>query len=308
MNRSYTPGEMRGSTEMGPSGPLSLSYSQLSRYKSCPRSYQLMFLTPEVQPTVHGAGLAGSAVHAVIEAAEQEAIWRMPYDQHRDPGLAWMMERFKSEMDRRIEEAGGMGAITWGGRKSRDFPDGEDYQWWTRHAGSLFLRRYRTIRIEDDAQGVILHPTQGLAWVEKRVSMVLQTALGETLITGMVDALTYVSPEGLRVIRDWKTGSALGLDPLQLAVYSVLITSATQGEVEVHTGEFAWLRGTSKSTWLRRFDLTPLLPLVPRFFQEMAQGLSWGAFWMVPGRHCEWCLVRHACDYGVTLKGEEAEE
>lgn len=298
---------MRGSTQMGPSGPLSMSYSQVSKYARCPKAYELSYLRPDVVPVVHGAGIAGSAIHRAIEVAESTGTWLIPYTEHDDEGLRRMHSVFAEDFNRRVEEAGGPDLITWGGKKSRDYPMGEEAQWWLRFGSVTMLKRYRTIRRRDAEAGTVVYGEDG-SWVEARISTTLTTALGESLVTGQIDAAMFVSREGQLIIRDWKSGSNLGLDPLQLAFYAWLLERHTEGEVTVDVGELGWLRGTKPETQLRRYDIGAMKAVVPEMFQQFATGVASGYFPMHPNMLCTACYVRDACAYGSLLPQPEVRD
>lgn len=307
-----------------PTGLLAVSYSRLSRYQRCGEAYKLQFVTKvDVEP--NGAAVAGQVCHELIQEMIVDGWFVDPELVDRHGGMA-----FVNRFTERILEVGGVPyydpplvmrdgrpdnipagieGVHWGGRKRalRDDNDkivkdadgntikvGEDYRWFLK-MGPVFLKRAGTILRDDVKAGRVIVDAN----VERRVSAWLDGP-GSTLITGIIDAMVLEDEEGT-VIRDWKTGSFS--EPMQLGNYAWLVSNLENPEerLDVTHGEIAYLRGTTKDTWLRRYDVRPWIPLIPRMFRDMLAGIDAGVYQLVPSSFCGSCWVRASCEYGKTL-------
>lgn len=304
---------MHGSTEVGPAGPTSLSYSQLSTFGQCPRKYQLSYLDPVARDAQLelGSGLAGSAVHSVIELSETNG-W---YSHDRDTALSWMEMEFLKLFSKAVREAidrVGEDGIYWGGKASREWPDGEVYEWWLKNQRAFFTK-YLRIRDNDSKEGlrILINEDGKLPWVERRVGVHIDVDGTPRLITGMVDVVMYANADGEAVIRDWKTGRRQP-DPFQLGVYAWLINRVSEGKVQVNVGEMAWLRGASMETLLKRHDISVWLPVIEDQFRGLALDIEdrhrTGRWTPNKNDLCSWCTVRLFCPIGVALESAKHDE
>jgi RecB family exonuclease len=187
-----------------------------------------------------------------------------------------------------VGDEGGEDALRWGGRKTRDYPGGEDARWW-RVQGPVMLKRYLAIRrMDEDA---------GSEPVEAGIEMQVLAALpGGQMVKGYIDALLLVTADGERVVRDYKTGRPGGGDPLQLASYAWALDKGPGIACDV--GHFCYLRRGDQA----QFDLRPLVPLIERQYADLARGVAEGFFPLRPSAMCKGCSVRESCPYGRTLE------
>lgn len=298
-------------------GILSVSYSRLTRYQRCGEAFRLQHKV-KVETLPGGAAIAGSVVHGIIEEMAIGGWFTQPkYVEEVGAQLFW--ERFPAA----LEEEGGKRFINdwgqvdyegvlWGGRKravrdeetgkyvkdpvtGENIKVGENFPWFMAMAPT-WIKRAGAILRDDIAQGgVILE-----ANVERRVAAWLDEP-GGTLITGIIDLMLVQSKDGSFKIRDWKTGTFT--DPLQLANYSWLLRNIEDPDarIEADIGQMIYLRGKTKETWIREYELTQWLPLVPRMFADMVKGVDAGLFQLQPSSWCSSCWVREHCDYGKTL-------
>lgn len=286
-------------------GHHALSYSRLSSYRRCGEQYRLRHV--ENVPSVpHGSALAGSAVHHVNEVMIAEGWWNDP-DAVENEGA----RIFQEDFDRRLAEVGGPDACRWGGYKRILYDEetgkpvldeegnkvkvGENYQWFTK-MGPTFVKRAGAILRRDVQNG--LHVVE--ASVERSVAAWLDGP-GSTLITGKIDLMLLADDEGHPRVRDLKSGSHI--DPIQLANYAWLLRNIEDPAKRITSdvGEIAYLRGQTPDKWIRTYDLTEWLPIVPRMFRDMVKALESDVFQLNPSSWCGSCSVREHCEYGRTL-------
>lgn len=280
--------KVTGDEELTGSGPRGyLSWSQVSSYQTCGEAYRLRYF--EHAPSEpSGAAIAGASIHEVIAEAEAAFWWQEGFaDQLR--------EVFVRTFVRRVTEAGGELACRWGGRKSRDYPNGEDFRWWLFN-GPLMLNRYAQVRAADeDAGSQVLLPN-----VERKVSAFLRVPQRPEpiLLIGYLDQLVLVNADGEAVVRDWKSGR--WSEPLQLAVYAWMLANQ-EAPLTVTRGELVKLRQPLEKT-VEAYDLTQWTDLVPRLALDTIRGIEAGVFPIRPSMLCPSCSVREHCPWGSTLE------
>ena len=276
--------------------PAHLSHSQISKYRQCGKAYELAYR--EGVPSIpSGAGIGGSTVHKVIEVCEAEGLWR---DLNAFGEGGGVEDLFRGMFTYLVEEAFDTSPypVRWGTRKSKEFPEGEAVRWWWK-MGPMFLRRYASLRQIDQEHGIKVLEGD----VERAVGVHLDIESEPVLIKGYIDAVMMVDEEtGEGIIRDYKTGT--WLDPTQLAVYAWMLSKDPKRPWTITRGEFGYLRGANQDAWIKSYDLTDWVPLVPMFFREAAEGIASGYFPHNPTSLCSSCLVKKSCKYGITL-GEE---
>lgn len=268
-----------------------VSWSRLQSFADCGEKYRLYYQEgAEREP--QGAYIAGSAGHAVIEEFERQGlISRLQTDSAFDESnvRTWLEKEFVSAFSVGVEEAGGADKIRWSGRKTKEFPDGENVPWWTSQ-GPAMLRRFLDVRIEDSAKGLRMFDES----IERKVTALLPS--GAELVA-YVDAALMMNSEPR--IRDYKLGKPGGADPLQLAIYAWLFREALG--VEVTKGEFVYLRQKDPLKRIVPFDVSRFLPIIPDLFQRHEQLLDAGVYLMRPSNFCVSCSVRKSCSYGSLL-------
>lgn len=301
--------EVRGARKPG------LSFSSVSRYRSCGMKWKLSYLD-EAPREPSGAAIAGSTIHAIIERSEQELLWQ------RDDYVELFKDLFVEEFVERLREVGGMDIPRWGGTKrivvdesgnkvqavddngepawrvnanGKRYPvwlkAGEDAWWWV-HEGPLMLRRYVTVRRTDTLGGLTLVPGGAERYVE--------TTLDDgTHVRGYIDAVMMAdTATGEAVIRDYKSGSML--EPTQLAWYAFLWQASTG--MSANRGQLIYLRGKEAAQWVKEYDLSRWVGLVPTWVKEAQKGMDAEVYMMNPGSFCPSCDVRVHCPFGSTLE------
>jgi hypothetical protein len=261
--------------------PDHVSWSQLETLSTCGERYRLRYLGEKVPQTPKGFFIGGNAVHASIEEAENSGLFMDPGAFERG-GDVWLF--FITDLNKRVLDAGGDEAVEWGGRKTKEFPEGEDRRWWEFN-GPAMLRRYCLLRQEDEAEGL------GKPETEVRVRMPREDAPG---------FLAYIDQLYPDRVRDYKTGKPSSAPPLQLALYEWMLRNL--GHPERHIGEYVYLRPADAAGRVYQVDLDAWVGLVPTLVAQMDQTLQLGKFTFSPGMQCGWCDVAPSCEVGRRLK------
>ncbi len=269
-----------------------LSFSRLSTWSNCGEQYRLRYIE-RVPTTPSGALIGGIAVHEAIERAEASRAWAEEGDDWAD-----LLGDFGAALDDEIERRGGEGAIRWGGRKTREFPGGEDASWW-RSQGPAMLRRYAGVRQGDVAAGWSV--LEG--GVERTIGAELPSGMH---VTGRIDAMVAVSEDGEPVIRDWTTGRPGGKSPVQAATYAWALERA--GVVTTRRAQYVYLRATDRARLIQDLDLTGLVPLVERLYGDVERAIAAELYPLRPGMFCASCDVAGFCDYGRAMASGEGGE
>ena len=263
--------------------PSYLSWSQVETLAGCGRKYELRYVE-KMGSVEKGYFIGGNAIHTTIAESEGAGWWGNPeLFAHDGEAVAF----FRNEVARLVAKAGGAAKVEWGGRKTKEFPEGENQDWWN-YQGAQMLRRYSSLRQEDNAKGREAPKTE---------VQVKFTHDGQ-LVLGYIDQLFNSGRIDDRV-RDYKTGAKYSPDtPLQLALYGYAVRQ-TLG-VEVRWGEFIYLRSTD-GRLVYEVDLTEWYDLIPILLEEAQVELERGVFTHRPGWQCKTCDVAPFCEVGRRL-------
>lgn len=256
-----------------------LSWSQYrSLMLGCGKQYELERLV-QVSPKAKGYFIGGRAVHATIEESEATGWWGS-VDTFAPNGVGWRY--FRDQLDSEVAEHGEEN-IDWGGRKTKDFPGGEDVAWWHFNGGSM-LRRYAALRREDVEKRLLPQPT-----VE--VELVVTLPSGR-IIKGYIDQLF---PDRSR---DYKTGRSYKVSDLglQLATYEYGLRQL--GHEPRTLGEYIFLR-SSDGRILGQVNLDRWVRHVEVLFEQMERRLEAHDFAYAPSmQNCGTCGVLEFCEIG----------
>ena len=268
-------------------GRTHLSFSQLQTYQSCGKKYELSYVQ-RVEREPQGAFLGGTAIHRAIQEAEGYGWWLD--DANVSGPTAPMVARFLEILETKVAEAGGPGAIRWGGRGQ-----GEDLAWW-RKQGEFMCRRYVATRQAMEASGwaPITHG------VEMRVEATFDE-VGEPIV-GYLDKF-LMHEEGEPLIVDYKSGKIGGAEPMQFATYAALV-KATRG-IDVERGVAVYLRAPDAGRRVAPMRFADLTERMPRTFSVLARGIDAGLFEPNPSAFCKSCSVRAHCWYWQATEGKE---
>jgi putative RecB family exonuclease len=115
------------------------------------------------------------------------------------------------------EQRHGTSAIDWraGGRKSKEWPDKENGDWWAKKGPEMLEQFTKTWK----ASGWQVWETpEGIPAIE----LELNINYGDVRIKAFVD-LIAVTPDGELVIVDWKTGANMPSNSMQLGLYATSV-------------------------------------------------------------------------------------
>lgn len=268
--------------------PAHVSWSQIRTFNSCQKRYELRYVEGII-PQKSGAMLAGIAMHQAIAEAEEMGV-PQAWAGADSPERKELADRLGAVFRGLLREAiADTGEVRWGGRKRREFPDGEDERWWGSQ-GPVMLRRWLAARRDDLEEGYHL-------WEAGAEKHLVADADGVT-VRMVVDCVLLVTPDGDLVPRDWKTGS-WPASPLQLAFYAEGISQAMG--VSPWRGEIGDLR-KPEGRIVKSYDLRALIPLVAPTVAAFVKARAVGAFLINPGQLCASCEVRQHCPWGATLE------
>src|SRR5688572_30032591 len=192
------------------------SVSQLDTYGECGTKYYLSRVrkVPE-RPAWWLAG--GSALHSVIEAYERVRIsseWhRVPLREMAGAVRSIFLESFDLEIEKREHDTG-IPRAEWQVANARRTP--EDEEWW-RAKGQDMAHDYVTENGGDERDWRVLVMPDG----EPCLEVEFRLDLGDGLIVrGYIDQAREW-PNGHVAIVDYKSGSRLPTDPIQLKTYGL---------------------------------------------------------------------------------------
>lgn len=184
------------------------SYSQVTSYLSCPKSYQLARVV-RVPETPAWYLAAGSAVHACLEAITKDK------NNRGELLLPLWTNSFNDEIHN-LEERSTVSRHDWrtGGRKTKDKPNAEDYSFWVDEG----LRQIQVFsQWFDDRlnEGWSVPTFAGNLACE----IELNVDFGDVRIKGYADLIMEL-PSGELMVIDHKTGARTPDTFQQLALYA----------------------------------------------------------------------------------------
>lgn len=263
-----------------------ISWSRIESLAECPRKYQLRY-ERHIEGEASGALIGGNVVHETIEAASG------------NPNLRgrWLDQEFERRLLEAVAAVGGPMAVSWGGRKTKKWPQGENLDWWLEMGPYMITYALAVQGFYEDS---------GFERVGSELTV--RFMFHGYLVTSKIDELWRPPDGGPHVVLDYKTGRNKP-GPLQGTIYALAVRT-TLG-VEVDRSEAVMLRYQERH-WT---EVEPFVDVI----QEMMQGH--GAtlngyrkaqfFPMSPSSFCASCNVWFACPYGsqyVVLRATEGDE
>lgn len=187
------------------------------------------------------------------------------------------------------------------GRKSKEWPDKENDQWWL-HNGLTMAQDYAKWRQEgDEAHWKIWEPVQGEAAIELGIT----APIGGVTVKGYIDRIFHsppfdsIEPDRL-IIVDLKTGARNPDSDLQLGFYASLVEVAFG--VRPSFGAYYKARDGKLTT-----PLVPLghysLEFIGGLLRDYVRARNAGIYLPHIGSHCNNCGVARAC---AAVNGSEA--
>lgn len=183
------------------------------------------------------------------------------------------------------QERSGDTPFTWkaSGRKSKEWPDKENGDWWSVKGPEMlhtFINAWRE-------QGWQVWTTpEGIPAIELNINM----NYGDVLVKTFID-LVAVTPDGELVIVDWKTGSNIPTNAMQLGLYCTAVEKqfgikpANAYFYDARNGEFK--QATDLHLWT--------FPLFVELFAKFEIGLQNNLFLPNVNMMCSYCSVKDYC-------------
>lgn len=194
-----------------------LSYSSLSTYLKCGESYRLSRI--EKVPEAPAYWLpGGTAVHYGCEVFDQEYEGGLDYQEAVARGVQAYHDKFTEAVAELDAQRDGQ---EWraGGRRSKQWPNGEDATWW-RTEGPPQVARYADWRLGHSALHIWTVPETG----DLAIELPFSTDLGNGNLThGYIDRI-FINEASLElIVVDLKSGQRTPSDPTQLALYATAV-------------------------------------------------------------------------------------
>lgn len=259
--------------------PGHLSYSQISTYLKCGEAYRLEKILHA--PSAPAWALAGgSAVHSGTEEWDNELM--ATGTAREDFDVLWA-HHFAEQIED-TEKRNDIPREEWraSGRKSKDWPDKENEEWWNHH-GPTFLRAWSTFRMMVPWE--IWTAPDGRPGIEIDFTI----SIGGVLVKGAIDRIMQTR-EGQILPVDLKSGQAPD-SYLQLGTYAKAMRDHMGVDPELGT---YWMARTGSTT-----ELHPMAKYSDAYLELLyvgaRKGIEDGRFLPKESRDCSWCSVRESC-------------
>ena len=256
-------------------GPAHLSFSAIEDYTSCPEKYRLR---REMKVPREGgwAGVGGGAFHTVTERLDLIDLG-VPVE-----GPTEFAEVLEEEIADRLRRAPESPPETWraSGRKSKDWPDKENKEWWLAN-GPGMVNRYRAWLKQVPW---VVHVRDGEPAVEIKVT----ESFGGHPFVGYVDRVMEHMPTGTLAVMDLKTGSREPSVHTQLDFYADALRRLG---FDIEFGFYYMARAGEMTVPVRPNDSDRLHYLAG----QALHGIREKVFPPSPGMLCTSCDVRNYC-------------
>lgn len=252
-------------------GPGYRSHSQLTTWQTCSEKYWLQRV--DRVPEVPGLGtVAGKAIHHATEMIDN-GLWQPDYV------VAWQ-DALKLEVDAEVEKSG-IAPIDWrvSGRKSKQWPRGEDWLWWTENGPTQIEMWHRWIT----NSGFTLLPE----FIEAEF---MADFGGGVMVKGYIDRVA-VNPDGEVGVIDLKTGAYQPKGSLQLGTYRKGL-AATVG-LEPTWGAFFMTRKGILTAPVNLAKYTD--DRLADIYGSVDTAIKAGVHWPNPNMLCKSCGVNEHC-------------
>jgi PD-(D/E)XK nuclease superfamily len=223
-------------------GRAHVSYSSLTSYLDCGERFRLERIkNVSGEPGYWLAG--GSAVHTASEWVDHSLLGGA--DSHE--ALAQGTHHFDVEFAKQLS---GHEAWKTSGRKTKEYPNGEDESWW-RVNGHNMVQSYLDWRLTSGFQ--LLQMPDGTPAIEVATDFNLP---GDVKVKAYIDRV-FVHPDGTMHIIDIKTGKSTPPSALQLGLYATAL--------EIQFG----MRPQFGGYWMARSGTVPENNVLDRYTKEM---------------------------------------
>lgn len=193
-----------------------LSFSTMTQYLECGERFRL----ERVERVPRGQAwwfFGGNAFHKATELLDRGVIKSADDAWHE----AWL-EQMANVVD--------LNRVQAGGRKTREFPRGEDGVWWMTH-GPLLVERYVRWRSERRLAGWSLATVNS----EPGIEIPFRVEFDGVPVQGVIDRL-WMNGDGEHIVVDYKAGSKAPSNLTQLGIYGVAL--AKQHGIDVKSGAY----------------------------------------------------------------------
>src|SRR6185503_1430001 len=198
--------------------------------------------------------VAGKAIHETIREWETERaapIGSGIIERSADAAAERFPHHFANAIASEIIERN-VPLKNWraGGRTSTDYPNREDRTWWLDH-GPEMVAKY--VLAQEGRESEILRLADGQT-LALELGFIWHPDLGELPpVKGFIDQVLYFPRTDAVLIRDYKSGSSVPVDPLQLQVYRLALEDVFGITAAKWWGDFWHMRkGVATKGW----DLT----------------------------------------------------
>lgn len=261
-----------------------LSFSQLSSYARCPEQYRLERVV-KVPQTPSWALVGGSAVHVITERRDLLEHGVEP------DGTLDFEEEFEAEVSSREEESGmGREDFRASGRRSKEWPNKENHEWWLKN-GPLMVDRWTRFSRN------FPHPLWITPTGEPGVEVPFEYAVPDTdiVVRGVVDRVHDLG-DGTLLATDIKTGASKQPSMRQLGVYKVALEQKYPG----HTVKFGMFWDGRSGVGTAMEDLDAHIPERLSYqMRALSIARKAGIYLANPSNMCVSCSVRDYC-YEIT--------
>ena len=257
-----------------------LSYSGMSTYTECGEKFRLQKIVGIEEEVPSWALLGGSAVHEATEEDDWFGFTDIPGDS------------FETIFDRKVREAENESGVSRkdfkaSGRKSKEWPNKEDYDWWMQF-GPIFTQNWRAW-LDRSPYEIWITPA-GEPAIEIAFS---GTHIGKVPTKGYIDRILRSRLSGELIVVDLKTGKT-PKGNVQLGTYASCLP--VEWPAVTRGGYFMCRDGVLTG----EHDLTPVTGARLVYDYENAwNGIHSGLFPARPSILCDYCGVRDFCySYG----------
>ena len=246
------------------------SHSQLTGWLKCPEQYHLE--RREGIPTVPGVGaVAGQAVHLATEKIDQ-GEWP------NDPVWAW--EQARAEKVRDEFDKSGIPSDRWriSGRKTKEWPLGEDWNWWNQKGPQQIANWHNFIS------------NSRYTLIPDLIEIEVNAEIGGVMVKGFLDRVA-VNDDGEAGVIDLKSGAYQPKGSMQLGLYRYLLNK-TVGLDPVWGAFFMTRRGVlTAPVKLEKWSDDRLDTMVRAINGQIVSGEHWPQ----PNMLCKACGVNAHC-------------
>lgn len=255
-----------------------VSYSGLTSYLDCGERFRLeRVLNHKGQPGYWLAG--GTAVHSATEWYDETVARLGTATEHVDKAVQVFHDKFDHEVRKHD---------SWktAGRKSREWPNGEDAAWW-KATGPAMVLNYVQWRAANPQYSLMTMPGTDKPGIEVETEFTLP---GDIKVKAIIDRV-FVNNHGEALIVDLKTGSRKPPSSLQLGLYATALEQ--QYGFRPQIGAY-WMGRSGELTELSVLDRYNSA-LIGRWMRDFRKAVELQVFIPHVTAMCSGCSVNDQC-------------